>query len=145
MTYRMVEEEVEEGDRLMLWERQEILERERKEKEEEEMARYSETNSNRKRQSESDPSKAVELSSLVERLARVAALPPPVPPSSSCAPPTTPPGFSPFFNGCTYILDIWMSSYGYNNYSSQHVPQLQLALGTLAFLGRGGKVLENLS
>ena len=93
----MVEEEVEEGDRLMLWERQEILERERKEREEEEMARYSETNSERKRQSESDPSKAVELSSLVERLARVAALPPPVPPSSSCAPPTTPPGFSPYF------------------------------------------------
>ena len=96
MTYRMVEEEVEEGDRLMLWERQEILEKERKEKEEE-MARYSETNSERKRQSESDPSKAVELSSLVERLARVAALPPPAPPSSSCAPPTTPPGFSPIF------------------------------------------------
>ena len=102
----MVEEEVEEGDRLMLWERQEILEKERKEKEEEEMARYSETNSERKRQSESDPSKAVELSSLVERLARVAALPPPVPPSSSCTPPRTPPGFSPIFNGCTSILDL---------------------------------------
>ena len=137
---------MEEGDRLMLWERQQILERERKEKEEE-MARYSETNSERKRQSESDPSKAVELSSLVERLARVAALPPPVPPSSSCAPPTTPPGFSPFFNGCTIAHPFWI--YGYRLMDTinphLHVPQLQLVLGTLVFLGRGGKVLENLS
>ena len=140
MTYRMVEEEVEEGDRLMLWERQEILEKERKEKEEE-MARYSETKSERKRQSESDPSKAVELSSLVERLARVAALPPPAPPSSSCAPPTTPPGF---------LIDahpFWIYGYRLMDRINPliYFPQLQLALGTLAFLGQRGKVLGNLS
>ena len=100
------------------------------------MARYSETNSERKRQSESDPSKAVELSSLVERLARVAALPPPVPPSSSCAPPTTPPGFSPFFNGCTIAHPFWIygSSYGYNK-SSSPCPPAPTCVGHTGLLG----------
>ena len=49
-----------------------------------------------------------------------------------------------------FLMDahpFWM--YGYHLMDTTnlylHVPQLQLVLGTLAFLGRGGRVLGNLS
>ena len=90
MVCRIVEEEVEEGDRLALWEKKRLLE-----EQEEEEARLSDTRVQEKSSSERksvDPSKAAELTSLVERLARVAAIPPPSPPSSDCRTPPTPSG-----------------------------------------------------
>ena len=89
MVCRIVEEEVEEGDRLALWEKRLL------EEQEEEEARLSDTRVQEKSSSERksvDPSKAAELTSLVERLARVAAIPPPSPPSSDCRTPPTPSG-----------------------------------------------------
>ena len=94
--HRIVEEEVEEGDRLALWEIKRLEEQQQEEEEEQEKeARLSDTRvearSNSERKSV-DPSKAAELTSLVERLARVAAIPPPSPPSSDCRTPPTPSG-----------------------------------------------------
>ena len=146
MIHRMVEEEVEEGDRLALWEKARLLEEKEKQKkeEEEERARLGENRSIERKIQTVDPSKAAELPSLVERLAKVAAIAPPAPPSPHCTTPPTPSGM--------HLSLILFLKYGQyvcipNKYilscliSSQFLP----ALVTLVSLGPGGKSPESWS
>ena len=90
--HRMVEEEVEEGDRVKLWEERRLLEEEEEKKKEARMdEKWTGTNNRERKKQTMDPSKAREVPSLVEKLAKVAAIAPPSSPSSECRTPPTPP------------------------------------------------------
>ena len=145
--HRIVEEEVEEGDRLALWEMKRLEEQQQEEEEEQEKeARLSDTRvearSNSERKSV-DPSKAAELTSLVERLARVAAIPPPSPPSSDCRTPPTPSGIIlSLYSTMTSMCDTPKISYPTSTTTPppqlKNTTQFPPASATLVFSDPGG-------